>query len=382
MKYFPLVWAALWRKPARTIFTFLSIVVAFLLFGMLAGLDGGFARQLAGSRADRLLTNPRFGTPLPYAYVDKVARVPGVIVVAPRTQGICGYYKNRRNVMCPLGVDERFFRVRDELSVTRDQIAQMQKTRTAALLGDGTATRFHIKVGDRITLVSSTVAKNGSPNWVFDIIGIIHDSRYPGEAYYFTTNYKYLDEARPTQNGTVDRILTRIQDGSKAVEVGKAIDALFANSAAPTRTGSELAGYQANQQALGDVKFFTRAVISAVLFMLLFLTGNTMMQSVRERTNEFGVLKTLGFSDRGILAMVFAESILLCGVAAGTGLLLIKLAFPLIKTSLPAYSLLLILPWSSLLTGLGFAVLVALASGFIPARRAQRLNVVDALAGR
>jgi len=130
------------------------------------------------------------------------------------------------------------------------------------------------------------------------------------------------------------------------------------------------------------VNFLTHAVVTAVIFMLLFLTGNTMMQSVRERVPEFGVMKTLGFSDMGVLALVFAESAMLCSLAGITGLALAEIVVPMIQKFLPDAASLLQISWSAFLPGFGFALLVAFVSGLIPALRVMRLNVVDALADR
>jgi len=213
-------------------------------------------------------------------------------------------------------------------------------------------------------------------------LGIIEDTDNPGPSGYFISNYKYLDEARVTDKSTADRFLIRISDPHRATQIGRAIDQLFDNSPAPTRTGSEKAQAQSGLQSLGDVNFLTHAVITAVIFMLLFLTGNTMMQSVRERRSEFAVLKTLGFSDMGMLALVFAESLLLCLLAGITGLALSEIVVPLIHKSLPEVADLLRMSWRALVPGLAFALLVAFLSALIPALRAKRLKIVDALANR
>jgi putative ABC transport system permease protein len=381
LRYLPLVLAGLWRKPARTILTFLSIVVAFVLFGILSAIDAGFAHQLEAARLDRLFADPRFGGLMPIAYADKIAAVPGVTVVAPR-MGLDGYYKDPRNGMGVIMTDARFFAARPELTATRQQIEQLQRTRNGALVGTYYVEKYGWKVGDTIPLLSSTVKRDGSRTWTFDILGIIEDTDNPGPSGYFVGNYKYLDEARVTDKGTTDRFLVRIRDPRQATQTGRAIDQLFDNSPAPTRTGSEKAQAQSGLQSLGDVNFLTHAVITAVIFMLLFLTGNTMMQSVRERRSEFAVLKTLGFPDMGVLALVFAEALLLCLLAGMTGLGLSEIAVPLIQKSLPEVADLLRMSWGALLPGFGFALLVAFLSALIPALRARRLNIVDALARR
>jgi len=381
MKYLPLILAGLWRKPTRTIFTFLSIVVAFVLFGILSAIDGGLAHQLEVARLDRLLVDTKFGAQLPLAYLDRIAQIPGVTVVAPR-QILVGYYQDPKTPFGIIMTDRRFWSVRPELNATPEQIDRLLKTRTGALITVFSAKRFGWKVGQRVPVISNTVNKAGNHTWTFDIVGIIDDIDRPGKARYFIGNYEFMDQERVTQKGTVDRILVRIKDPNRATQIGRAIDRLFANSTAPTRTVSEKSDRQTGSRALGDIGFFTRAVITAVLFMLLFLTGNTMMQSVRERVPEFGVLKTLGYSDRGVLALVLAEAVILCLLAAATGMAFAKLGIPRIGDISPDMGQLLLMPWSALLTGLGFAMAVAIVSALIPALRAKRLNIVDSLAGR
>ncbi|HSS13394.1 MAG TPA: ABC transporter permease, partial [Rhizomicrobium sp.] len=381
MKYLPLILAGLWRKPARTVFTFLSIVVAFILFGILSAIDGGLAHQVEVARLDRLMVDTKFGTNLPLAYLDRIAQIPGVTVVAPR-QILVGYYKDQKSPFGVVMTDRRFFAVRPELNATREQIDTLLKTRTAALVTVFSAKRFGWKVGQRVPIISNTVRKDGGHAWTFDIVGIIDDVDHPGKSRYFISNYDYMDQERVTEKGTVDRILVRIKDPARATATSRAIDAMFANSAAPTRTASEKSQTQSGVRSIGDIGFFTRAVVGAVLFMLLFLTGNTMMQSVRERTPEFAVLKTLGYSDGAVLALVLAESAILCLLAAMAGLALAKFGIPRIADFAPETGQILLMPWSALLTGLGFALLVAFVSGVIPALRAKRLSIVDALTSR
>jgi putative ABC transport system permease protein len=379
MKYLPLVVAGLMRRPARTLFTFLSITVAFILFGILSAIDGGMARQLAAARLDRLIVDTKFGTQLPLAYLDRIAAMPGVMVVAPR-QILVGYYQDPKTPFGIIMTDRRFWSVRPELTATKDQIDTLLATRDGALISAYSAKRFGWKVGQRVPIISNTPQRDGGHTWSFEIVGIFDDVDRPGIARYFVSNYDYMDQERASQKGTVDRILVRLTDPARATQIGRAIDAMFANSAAPTRTGSEKSDRQSmGPAAFNDIGFFTRAILTAVLFMLLFLTGNTMMQSVRERVPEFAVLKTLGFSDRAVLALVLAEVVILCVCAAGFGLVIAKLAVPLIGEAMPDLSLWLLMPWQAALTGLGFALVVALAAGLVPALKAQRLSIIGAL---
>ena len=378
MKYLPLLWAGLWRKPTRTMLTLLSIAVAFVLFGVLSGIDAGFAHALAASRLDRLFTDSRFGAPMQISYAEQIARVPGVALVAPR-RGLGGYYQNPQNQMGVICVDERFFSLRPEITTTKEQLAALRKTRTGALIDVYLKNKYGWKVGDKIPLQTTTPQVGGNQTWTFDVVGIVDDANYPGQAGWFLANYEYLDEASAGGKGTIDRFLVRIKDPDRAAQIGRQIDKLFVNSAAPTRTSSEKSRSQAGLQFIGDVQFFTHAIVGAVFFMLLFVTGNTMLQSVRERVPEIGVLKTLGFTGNAVLCLVMAEAVLLCLVAAALGLVLAKAAIPIARPIIEDYVLILQTGWADTSRGFGLALIVAVVSSLYPAWRVRRLSIVDAL---
>jgi putative ABC transport system permease protein len=267
--------------------------------------------------------------------------------------------------------------------VPTEQINSLLRTKTGILAGIKTVKKNGWKIGDKVTLTSNTPQRNGSRKWTFDMLGAFENSQIPGSATVIISNYKYLDDSRVTDKGTADAFYVRVKDPSRAAAIGAAIDKLFASSSAPTRTTLEKAGAQSGLQSLGDVRVLTHAVGAAVLFMLLFLTGNTMMESVRERIPEFGVLKTLGFSDLGVLGLVLSESLLLCAVASGIGLAIIKLCLPPLKQAAPpGVGYLLQLPWSALAMGFLCGLTVAFASAVLPALHVKRVKVVDALANR
>ena len=236
MKYIPLVLAGLWRKPARTIFTFLSVMVAFILFGILSGLDSGFDHIVSVSRLDRIFVDPRFGGREPLSYAEQIARVPGVTVVTPR-MGLPGYYLDPKNRMGVIMTDSRFFAARPELTATKAQMAALDADRTGAIISNFLARRYGWKVGDKVPFISSVATSDGSQTWTFDILAIIDDSDNPGVSGYFIGNYNYLDQRRVKDKGTVDRYLVRIKDPNQATQIGRTIDRMFDNSAAPTPDG-------------------------------------------------------------------------------------------------------------------------------------------------
>jgi putative ABC transport system permease protein len=381
LKYLPLVWDGLWRRPARTIFTLLSIAVAYVLFGILSGIDAGFAHTLEVSRMDRLFTDSRFGTPMPLSYGERIASEPGVIIVAPRS-GLFGYYQDPKNFIYALCTDRRFFSLRPEITISTQQLKTLLQTRTGAAVSTELAQKYGWKIGDKVPIQTKTAQTNGNQVWTFDIVAIIDDANYPGAGGWFIANYSYLDEGRVSEKGTITRFLVRIRDPERGGQIGRQIDKLFANSPVATRTSSERSGAQSGVQFFGDVNFLTSAVLGAVFFMLLFLSGNTMLQSVRERIPEFAVLKALGFSDNTVLSLVVAESALLCLLAAAAGLFVSKLIIPIARGPLSDYLLLLQTPWSAMLNGFALALVVALLSSLLPALRVKQLSVVDALVKR
>jgi putative ABC transport system permease protein len=381
MKYIPLIWAGLWRKPLRTVFTLLSVVIAFLLFGLLQGVNAAFNQSIDQAGVDRLIVESRvsFTEGLPYADLEQIEAVPGVSGVAFASFMIAEY-QDRKNTMVALPVDPaRYFSVSPEVVVPPDQLDALVHTRTGAVVGQSLASKYGWKIGDRLPLHARNWAnRDGSSDWSFDVVGIFRNTRDSSGEQAIVINHSYFDEARSVGKGTVGWYIVRIADPLQAVGVAAAIDKLFANSADETRTMSEKEFSQSFLKQVGDINFIVVAIIGAVFFTLLFLTGNTMMQSVRERIPEFAVLKTLGFSETHVLMLVLTESLALCIAAALAGLTLAALTFPLLRQviGVPA------LPVNVILTGLGFAILLALAVGLPPALRARRLSIVDALAGR
>lgn len=379
MKYFSLIWAGLWRKKTRTVFTMLSIVVAFLLFGLLQGLNQGFKLAIQDLNIDRLYVQPRVTDGMPISYINRIRTVEGVAAVS-HWNYFGGYYQTAENAIPAFATDvAELFKVYDEMPIKPEYLEAMQRTRTGALVSEALAKKYNWKVGDRIPLGTSIwTTKDGSSTWYFDLVGTFDASDFGGGFPSFYLNYSYFNEAAAFGNDVVHIAIVRINDPHQAVQVSNAIDALFENSSTETRTQTESAMMQSALKQIGDINFIANAIVGAVLFTLLFLTANTMMQSVRERTSELAVLKTVGFSDSKVLTLVLIESLLLCLFAAGIGLFLASAAFPVMKPIFGDFQM----PLLVVGMGAGMAVVLSLISGLPPALRAGRLNIVDALAGR
>jgi putative ABC transport system permease protein len=381
VKYLPLIWSGIWRKPGRTILIFLQVAVAFALFGVLQGLKTGVEELIAHARADLLIVHSRasfIAEGLPLGLIDQIRSVPGVKVVIPVELTGAIYQKpTQRLGIVAVRPDENW---QDAFTFQMSPAADaaFRKTRTGALMLDPMARKYGWKVGDRIPLKSNTLQQNGSGDWTFDIVGTFTDSDIGGGGEKILVNYTYFDEARATGKGTVNHFNVAVTDPHLAAPVSDGIDRRFANSSHETKTESLRELAQQEMQSIGDLNFLIRAVVGAVLVALLFATTTMMMQSIRERTPELAVLKTVGFSDRTVFLLVLAEALIVCVAGAALGLALANVVFPLASRFVPGLSM----PGIVVVIGLGAAVFVALISTALPAARAARLTVVNALAQR
>jgi putative ABC transport system permease protein len=231
------------------------------------------------------------------------------------------------------------------------------------------------KVGDTITLHSSTLKTDGTSDWTFHILGTF-DFAQPGPpAYFGVINYAYLDEYRVADRGTAETFYVRISDPNRAIAMSAAIDRIFANSAHETRTLSQQARAEAQTKQMGDVEFFTDAIIGVVLFTLMFLTGNTLRQAFQERVREFGVLKTVGYSGGRILGIAYAEALLLFLPPAALGLLIARLLAPLAREDL---GVIVVSPVVAAV-GLLCAASLAFLGAALPALNLARMPIAAAL---
>jgi putative ABC transport system permease protein len=384
VKYLMLIWAGLWRKKTRTILTMLSIVVAFLLFGLLQGINQSIKAGLGDSSNNRLWTTSRMSavSSMPISLMDRMSGVKGVRTIA-HLSFFGGYFQDAKNAISAFATNvDSLATVYPELHITQAQIDAMKTIRQGALIGRPLANKYGWKIGDKIPLGTTIwTTKDGTNNWAFDIVGIFDpDPQFAssplGSAFWI--NYDYWDETRQFDNHRVHQFIIQIDNPSQATAISAAIDKLFENSPEETRSQSENAALQAQLKQLADIDFIANSIVGAVMFTLLFLTANTMMQSVRERIPELAVLKTLGFSGGLVSVLVLIESAMLCLFAAVAGLLLSKLAIKGVGSAIGAGEV----PAIVIVYGLLIAVGLALISGLPPALRAQHLNIVDALAER
>ena len=387
MKYLPLLWAGLFRRKTRTVLTLLSIVVAFLLFGMLQAVQTAFESGADAADAKRLLTTARYSIiePLPMAHLKVIERVPGVVGVAS-ADWFGAKYQNESNAFPVFAVDPaRYLAMYPEFTIDAAQREAFVTTRTGAVAGQRLVDRYGWKLGQKLPLASEIHAKtDGSLNWEFDLVGVIdaEDPAIRGNTDVVLINVAHFDEARQLGRGKTGWYVERITDSEQARAISAEIDRLFANSPDETKTAPEKEFAVGFAKQIGDIGAVVTRILIAVFFTILILTGNTMAQSVRERIPELAILKTLGFSDVRVTALVLAESVVLLGLGAALGMAAAAALLPAVNGSTGGRFPPLFVTETTWLMAAALAVLVALAVGLPPALRARRLRIVEALAGR
>jgi putative ABC transport system permease protein len=380
MKYLPLVWAGIWRKRSRTILMLLQIASAFVLFGVLQGFNAGIKRTIAEQHGDRLYVGSKvaFGNALPTGMLPKIQSIRGVERVTERASFGGTYQKPDQFVSCAAIDADTFFKIYDEVEASPAAIAALERDRTGAIAGILTMRKYGWKVGEHIVLQSPVARTGGSRDWGFDIVGTFDVKTAGDSANGLIVNFAYLNDSRARGKDHVDMYVAKIDNAANAGTISLAIDNTFANSSNETHTQSEAELAAAQVQQAGDLQFIVHAVIGAVLFALLLATGALMMQSLRERIPELAVMKTIGFTDRRMLAVLLAESVTFCVAAAAIGLAIGSAVLPLARKEVGIATV----PGLVFAQGIACAVALAIVAAWIPARRGSRLQVVDALAGR
>jgi putative ABC transport system permease protein len=359
----------------RTAFTFLSITVAFVLFGLMRGITSGFEQVIDDQAKDVLSVRPRFQGTLPIAYLERIRRIPGVAAVAPMARMNASYQQPDNNVAVIMTDPASYRAAQYRVEISSDELNALVRSRTAAVVTVGAAKQFGWKVGDKIPLNTTTVNHDGTTTWTFDIVGVF---RFPVEPDIVALwgHYAYFDEGRMSNVHTVIEFVVRVVDASQADGISTLIDNLFANSSYPTRTQSQQQEMKSFASQVGDVSYLVTTVIGAALFTLLSLTGHVTMQAVRERIPEFAVMKVIGFRDLVIFQLILAEALLLSVGAAAVGLAIAWVLYPKIFP-LPVHQL----STGVIMQGLGVTLLLALASTVAPAWRLGRLQIAAALSG-
>lgn len=385
MKYLYFIWKNLGRRKLRTSLTVLSIIVAFILFGALGSLGAAFTQGADIAGADRLVTIHKVSMiqSLPFSYVNRVRGLEGVEKVT-YANWFGGYYQDPKNQFPQFAVEaETYFDIySDLLQLPDEQMQAWQNNRIGAVAGSTLAQRFDWQVGDRIPIISMFPQEDGNRTWEFELEGIFTAETSGGDSNSLVFHYEYFDEARQWDKGTIGWMMIEVEDPTRAPEVARAVDALFANSQAETKTSTEKAFMEAFMKQFGDIGTITGLILGAVFFTMLLVSANTMAQAVRERIPEMAILKTLGFSDKSVLLMILAEALLMAMIGGFIGLVLAWLLIGGVAEKMAAFLPGFAMPSEVWLNGVIAIVVLGLLSGAIPAVQGMRLNIVTALGRR
>jgi len=386
MKYVPLVWAAVMRKPVRAILTLLSVMFAFTLFGLTIGMNATFAKVQEEARADRIYSGARFsGGPsaLPIALARQIEKLPGVAMVSAGSF-IPGYHQDPKNRVFVQMNDDNIGKVMTEWPITLQQWALIHDNRRGLIVSKMQAQRWHLKVGDNFTMVSPLIKKaDGSNSWTFQVVAVTDDVAYMVQGY-MQGNYDYLDKARVlADQGKVGQFRVQTADPAHTADISERIDQTFANSTTPLQSITEKAALDISNSGL-DIAAIDRDIAVAGMFMVLFLTANGIAQAVRERFAEFATLKTIGFSDYGVIALVFAEAAIPCLLGAVLGVGIAAVISKVMPAFLPPGQgfpvptmTAMVFVWAAI-----SAAVVALASSALPGLRLRQMHIATALSGR
>ena len=385
MKFIPLLWAGIWRKPGRTVLAVVQILLVFALFGILQGFSSYTQQAIANIDADLLSVHSRGSlSNLPRADYEQIAQVPGVKLANFYNFLGATYQISTQQFLVVVTDARNWVKITHDIVLAPADVERLARTRTGAVVGDTLMRKYGWKVGQRLPVqIGEMAQQDGSKNWTFDIVGVVRakDPEAREHSTFILVNYDYINEARAADKNMVEQYWVRVTDPRRAGAVADAIDRLFANSAYETRTESAREMAQQQMRSIGDLDFVVHLIIGATMFSLLFSIGALLMQTVRERTPELAVLKTVGFTDGLVVAILIVEAALLCVVSAGLGLGLAMLLFWIAERT-AFWSNSVQVPASVLAAGAGLALLLAAASAALPAWRGQRLQVAEALAGR
>jgi putative ABC transport system permease protein len=385
MKFLPLIWRNLMRKKLRTTLTLLSVFVALLLFGILCIIKEAFTAGVSMAGADRLMVRHKVSLiqPLPYSYVDRIRNMPGVTAVTHATW-FGGVYKDPKNMIGTFPVDpDSYFEMFPEMTISPEVMKAWKEKRNGAVVGKASMDRFAKsdgwKIGSVIPFTTSIWGPpKGANQWEFEIVGTYDLADKKGDNTGFFFRYDYFDEGREKAKGEIGWLSVRVQNPDEAPAIAAKIDQEFANSPTEVKAETEAAAMQGFVAQIGDIGAILIGVLSAVFFTILLVTGNTMSLAVRERTQEIGTLKAVGFTHRQVLFMVLAESCLITMLGGALGLgaaWLITMGGSPVPQMLPIF----ILPDRDIIIGVIAILSLGVVAGALPAIQAMRLRISDAL---
>jgi putative ABC transport system permease protein len=383
LKYFPLIWSALWRKPLDALLTWLTVTVAFALFGLMLGVNATVRATLEAASPTTIYVNPRFpSVRLQIGMRDQIARIDGVSAVAVFFQ-LWGRRGDLPTAVQVMSFDEGAREAVPYWGLKPEQWDRLFATRDGLYISRKTATKFNLKVGDTFVVTTEPGRRaDGGRAWSFQVLNILPD--VPTSGGFMIGNYHYLDDSRPAANRGQDvQFTVKIADPARAVEISRQIDRMFTNSGTSTTSTSMRLTLESLLNSSGHQTLAITIVGAAGLFMILVLIANAIAQSVRQRIPEFAVLRTVGFRNVHIMGLVFAEATIPCLAGALIGTLLATQLVHWPAKFLPAEFSGLPTPTLSIevmLRALAAALVIACASAAAPLARVSRMSVVSQLA--
>lgn len=377
--------ANLFRRKTRTLLTLLSVIMAFLLFGLLQAVNVLFNAGVDFVGATRLVTQARvsFTQSLPMRQLPELEAISGVDRVMYQ-QWFGGVWQENTQLFAFAVDPPRLHDVYPEWVMPEEQWEAFANTRTGMIVGRQLANQYGWKIGEKLPINSNIFPqKDGSKAWTFDLVGIYdgRDEEWQRQTSQVFINFAYFDEANQFGSGRAGIYVLKLTNPDLAKQVADTIDKKYENSPEETKTQTEKDFNLGFAKQIGDIGMIVRWILFAVFFTLLLVVGNTMAQSVRERIPELAVLKTLGFSDQSVLGFVLAEGLVICGLGGLIGLSIATLLGMAIQKNAGAV-LPISVDWHVWSVGLITMVALGAMVGLLPALRAQRLKIVDALAGR
>lgn len=377
MKYLPLIWANLMRRKVRTIFTLLSVFIAFMLLAVLGAVDQAFSGSIDLAGADRLMVMNKVGliNSMPINYGDRIATVPGVAAITPQ-DWVGAYFQDPRRPITGFAVDApSFLEVHPDIKLPPEQAQAWIADKQGVIIGPRLAEKYGWKAGDHFPLRSNIWRdKQNNSTWDVNVDGVYSG----GDESLLLMHYKYLDDTRAFRNNQTNMFVLKVSDPTQSGSIAKQVDVLFANSAAESKTQTEKAFLQSFAAQLGNIGKIIAGIVTAVLFSMLLVIANTMAQSIRERVSELAVLKAMGFGRLGIGLMILMESLLVTVIGGVLGLFIgsgfsrgIGAQVPFLQDFHT--------PGSSIALGIIMMLVMGLLAGLLPAIQAMRLQVATAL---
>jgi putative ABC transport system permease protein len=377
--YWTLIKAGVLRKKVRSVLTVLSVSIAFLLFGLLQAASPIFTGQMDGLRADLVMTMSRYSMvgKIPYSHVEFIKEIEGVESVLYMDY-ITSVSQDSMldGITVAMGGDIEIY---ERFKISNEDLKAFRNLKIGALVGEAFAIEKDISIGDRVFVKSLSMNADGTYDWEFEVVGLYNSSPKADEMG-IVVNYDYFEDSRISDKGTVAVIVSKVSNPEFADVISQKIDDEFTNSSWATRSGPESQLAASMMAEFGDIELIINAILSAVFFTILLVTGNTISQSVRERTTDLAVLKTLGYQDNQIFIMVLLESLFLILLGVFTGLGMSLLSIPAINAASGGLMEgLFFLTTEKLLLACFIGVLVSFVSSIMPAYKALNLKVVDAL---